>query len=147
MSFAIELYVNSSENNRLVKDIGSKIDLTGTLRSDCSIIDPIIQVTGSAATLSGYNYMRIASFGRYYYIRNIISVRTNLIELHCHCDVLMSFSTGILENEAILKRSESEWNTYLNDGVFKFYQNPMVVTKAFPGGFTAEEMILAVAGG
>ena len=64
----------------------------------------------------------------------------------CHVDALTSFANDIKANTAIIKRNENKWNLYLNDGTFKIYQNPDVLTKEFPSGFNAQEFILAVAG-
>ena len=56
------------------------------------------------------------------------------------------FVMGMSVPFAIVKRQENRWNLYLDDGSFKVYQNPMVLTKAFPQGFTTQEFVLAVAG-
>lgn len=146
MSFNIDLYVNSSENNRLRKSISRLTTFTGNLRSECSIIDPVITFEESLDMFAGANYMYIPNFRRYYFIRNIRSIRTDLVEVTGHCDVLMSFADGILANDAIIRRNANDWNLYLNDGSLKCYQNPMILTKAFPSGFTTQEFVLAVAG-
>lgn len=147
MAFDIELYVNTSENNRLSKSISRLATFSGELRSECSIIDPIITFEGSLSQFAGANYLRIPSFNRYYFIRNIRSIRTGLVEVTAHVDVLMSFANAIKGNSAIIKRNAKKWNLYLNDGSLKCYQNPMILTKAFPSGFTTQEFVLAVAGG
>ena len=90
--------------------------------------------------------MTILTFGRSYFVNNITSVRNGVFEISAHVDVLSSFKTQIRGNAAIIRRQENKWNLYLNDGVFKVYQNPMVLTKEFPNGFSAPEFVLAVAG-
>lgn len=147
MAFNIELYLNSSENNRLEKSISQLTTFSGDLRSECSIIDPIITFEGDLSMFAGANYLRIPSFNRYYFIRNIRSIRTNLVEVTAHVDVLMSFANAIKSNRAIIRRNTNKWNLYLNDGSLKCYQNPLILTKAFPAGFTTQEFILAVASG
>lgn len=147
MSFGVSVYVNYSENNRLRKNITLVADFTGNLRAECSIIDPVITFNASVADFAGANYMYIPTFQRYYFIRNIRSIRTDLVEITAHVDVLMSFADAILGNMAIIKRQANQWNLYLNDGSLKCYQNPMILTKAFPSGFTVQEFVLAVAGG
>lgn len=147
MAFNIELYLNSSENNRLEKSISRLTTFSGELRSECSIIDPVITFEGSLTQFAGANYLYIPSFNRYYFIRNIRSIRNGLVEVSAHVDVLMSFASAIKGNSAIIKRNANKWNLYLNDGSLKCYQNPMILTKAFPAGFTTQEFVLAVAGG
>lgn len=146
MSFNIVAYTNNSERNRVDKDLTLVGTLTGTMRQETSIIDPVFIV---AADLSDYvdcNYIDVADFGRKYFVNDIRSVRSGLIELTCHVDVLSTYATQIRANKAIVRRQENRWNLYLNDGSFRVYQNPIVLTKAFPSGFTTQEFVLAVAG-
>ena len=146
MAFNIELYVNYSENNRLRKSISLVDTFNGELRSECSIIDPIITFEGDLTQFAGSNYLYIPTFRRYYFITNIRSIRNNLVEITAHVDVLMSFADAILSNTAVIKKNANSWNLYLNDGSLQCYQNPMVLTKAFPSGFDTMEFVLAVAG-
>ena len=146
MSFSIVLQVNHSEKNRVTKDISDITTVTGVLKDKTSIIDPVIIIACDLASVKNCNYMTISSFGRKYFVNNIASVRQGLVEFTCHVDVLSTYATEIKSNKAIIKRQENVWNLYLNDGTFKVYQNPMVLTKAFPSGFTTQEFVLAVAG-
>ena len=146
MSFNIVLQTNTSEKNRIDKTLIDIATLTGTLKSETSIIDPVILIEGDLSDYVNCNYMTIESFGRSYFINNIKSIRTGLFEISAHVDVLSSFADEIRSNTAIVRRQENRWNLYLNDGSFRVYQNPMVLTKAFTSGFTTQEFVLAVAG-
>lgn len=146
MSFNVLLQVNSSEKYRVNKSVSTLITLTGTLKNETSIIDPVILVEGDLTSYATCNYMTIETFGRSYFITNIRSVRENLFEVSGHVDVLSSFKSQLLSNSGIIKRQENSWNLYLNDGTFKVYQNPQIVTKEFPYGFSSPEFVLAVAG-
>lgn len=146
MSFSIILQLNSSESNRVTKDIATLQTLNGTLRQETSIIDPVIIIETDLSQVVTCNYLSIPTFARSYFVNNIRSIRNGLVEFTCHVDVLSSFAEQIKANSAIIKRQENKWNLYLNDGVFKVYQNPMILTKAFPSGFTTQEFVLAVAG-
>lgn len=146
MSFDIVLQRNDSENNKLTKTLTAIATYSGTLKADTSIIDPVIIVQCNLADVANANYMTISAFGRSYFINNIRSIRNNLVEFSAHVDVLSTYATQIMECTGIIKRQENEWNLYLNDGSFKVYQNPVILTKAFPSGFTTQELVLAVAG-
>lgn len=146
MGFSIALQTNASEKNKLDKELTTIATVTGTLKTETSIIDPVILIVGDLSNYIGCNYMTISSFGRSYFVNNIRSIRTNLFEISAHVDVLSSFAKGIRSNSAIARRQENKWNLYLNDGTFKVYQNPNVLTKAFPSGFSTQEFVLAVAG-
>lgn len=146
MAFEIILQRNDSEKNRVTKTITNLLTVSGELKSETSIIDPVILIECDLTALSKCNYMSIPTFGRAYFINNIRSIRDRLVEFSCHVDVLSSFASEIKSNSAIIRRQENNWNLYLNDGSFKIYQNPNVLTRPFPSGFSAQEFILAVAG-
>ena len=146
MSFSITLQVNNSERNSVTKKVSDIMTVSGELKTETSIIDPVIMIECDLSAVTGCNYMTIPTFGRSYFVNNISSIRTGLVEFSCHVDVLSSFAEQIKKNTAIVRRQENNWNLYLNDGSFKVYQNPIVLTKAFPSGFTTQEFVLAVAG-
>ena len=141
------LQINNSEKNRLDKSITDITSLTGTLRDETSIIDPVIIIEGDLSSYVNCNYMTISDFNRSYFVNNIRSIRNDLFEISAHVDVLSTYKSQIRQNSAIIARQEKKWNLYLNDGVFKTYQNPFIVTKAFPSGFTEQHFIFSVAGG
>lgn len=146
MAFNIILQTNSSENNRVAKTLTNIATVSGTLKSETSIIDPVILIEGDLSNYVHCNYMTISAFGRSYFVNNIRSIRNNLFEISGHVDVLSSFQTELKTNKAIIKKQENDWNLYLNDGSFKIYQNPIVLTKNFPSGFSTYSFVLAVAG-
>lgn len=143
----IEFYVNQSEKNRLDKTLVSAFNLNGELKEDCSIIDPVIKIVGDVSSMASVNYMYIPSFGRYYFINNVISINNDICEVHAHVDVLSTYKDEIRAQRAVVSRQEKKWNLYLNDGVFKTYQNPYIITKAFSSGFTSQHFVLSIAGG
>lgn len=148
MSFIVKLQLNSSEKNKLGKEVTDMLELEGTLKVQTSVIDPILIIeTSNEAALLKCNYMTIPSFNRSYFITNIKSVNYKLWEITAHVDVLESFRYEILKNTAVVARQEKDWNLYLDDGTFKSYQNPLVMTQTFPKGFNAQEFILITAGG
>ena len=143
----IVLYVNESEINAVDKNITELTELTGTLREQSSIIDPIITLSDIDNHVGKMNYAYIPQFNRYYFINNIKSVNNNLWELSCHVDVLQSFAAEIRAQSGIVERQENYFNLYLNDGnTFQVYQNPQIATIKFPAGFTDPCFIIAIAG-
>lgn len=141
----IKLQKNSSEKNKLSKTVTDILTLEGVLKDTTSIVDPVILIE-SNESIVGCNYMTIPIFNRSYFINNIRSVRNGLWEVSAHVDVLSSFKTQILSNRAIIQRQENKWNLYLDDGTFKVYQNPQVLTREFPNGFNTHEFVFAIAG-
>lgn len=142
----IKLYINRSDKNVLDKNItqvGS--DITGTLRDDCSVVDPVIKVEGLAANITGVNYAYIQEFNRYYYINNITCTGP-FFELNMHVDVLKTYAQEIRENKAVISRQQNKYNLYIQDGVFKTEAFPHIQVAQFPTGFDSFNFVFTVAG-
>ena len=91
----INFYTNQSEKNRLDKTLVSAFDLNGELKEDCSIIDPVIKIAADVSSMASVNYLYIASFGRYYFINNVVSINNDICEVHAHVDVLSTYKDEI----------------------------------------------------
>ena len=112
--------------------------------------DDISKLAG-IETLKNVNYCTIPKLGRSYFVEEIKTVRNGVCELSCVCDVLSSFKTQLLTNDCIVEKSETKYHLYLDDGSFRVYQNPYILTKKFPSGFNNTNsqlnMVLTVATG
>lgn len=140
---------NKSPKNKLEKELELVQSCTSCqLKAPCDIINPVFTVsTISAADLYKCNYVYAPELnGRKYFITDIVSVRNGVWEVHCHIDVLSTYADGVKAQEAVIHRQENSWNLYLDDGLFKTYQNPRIGVTAFPSGFTTQNFVLAVAG-
>ena len=142
----IVLYSNASEINAVDKNLTELTTLTGTLREQSSIIDPIITISDIDDYIGSMNYAYIPEFNRYYFITNIESVRNNLWKVSFHVDVLFTYRDAIRTNSAIIERNENEYDLKLNDGLFRTQQNPRIAQFPFPNGFNQWNFVLAVAG-
>ena len=143
----IRFYKNMSDKNHVDKSITQiGTDITGTLRDDCSVINPVIQLENfTGFNLTECNYAYIVEFGRYYYINNI-TLKNKLYEISMHVDVLMSYKDEIRSNSAVISRQEKSYNLYLQDGVFKTNAFPHIQIVQFPDGFSDFNFIFSVAG-
>lgn len=140
----IDMYSNTDPLNKITKSPQNlSVQYTGQLTDESSIINPTILI--DAETIQG-NYCYIGDFGRYYYITNITSVKNRLWRVEMHVDVLYTYSTQILANSAILAKSSDTFNLYLNDNDYRCYQNPHVLHREFPSGFTTFQLVLALLG-
>ena len=82
------LMLNTTENNKLTKITTTLQTLAGTIKNSTSIIDPTIIVSELlTATLASCNYAYIPEFNRYYFVKNITSIRNDVWEISCHVDV------------------------------------------------------------
>ena len=95
MSFSIEIGKISSPTNSIKKNFTSKQTISGTLRNESEILNPTIIIQSSSAleNLFKCNYMKIADFGRCYFITSVKCIRTFVYEVQAHCDVLSSFAS------------------------------------------------------
>lgn len=107
----IILYKYSGEFNRVDKSskLTTVLSTTGTLREPCSVEAPqlTIQYTGFPKV----NYLYIAEFERYYFIKDIVSIRKNLWLISCEVDVLHTYRVQLTEHSAIVKRTNI--NSYI----------------------------------
>lgn len=146
----VSFYTTSDPNYVVNKTITLQASFTCNLKDSTSVENPVILVT-SASNPSGYNYMYIQEFGRYYYITDVVSVRNGLWAISGHVDVLYTYRTSIKACSAIIKRQEKQFNMYLDDPEFKTYNNSQIVCKLLTGasGPLSKDMkyVLVVAGG
>lgn len=142
----IKFMYNDSSDNVIGKNLTQKFELEGTLKNDCSIVDPVIIVEKSLDHFIGVNYASISAFGRKYFVTDVVCKGLNIVEVSMHVDVLESFKNELLECEGIIKAQENKYNLYLDDGTFRAYQNPKITAKKFPSGFSGSHFVLAIAG-
>lgn len=145
----IVLYSTISEKERVIKTLNNALTLVGTLRNESSIINPSFIIEHSNP--SNYNYCYISDFGRYYFINNITVIRNNLWRVDCNVDVLMSFSTEILNLDVIvsnLSDGENEQNTYFSGEQWQTTVKTKTDVINFPSGLLdTGEYILITSGG
>lgn len=146
MSFSIVLQTTSDDPRKLTKSVSDIATVSGTLKDETSIINPVIRIQYDLSALSRCNYMTISEFNRKYFITDIRSITNNIVEITGHVDVLSTYAAEIRSNTAIIKKQANTFNLYLNDDSLKVYQNPRITTKEFSGGFNTYEFVLAVAG-
>lgn len=143
----ITLGVNTSEKEKLSKTITATQAFTGSLRDTSSITEPEVLI--ESPDLSNFDYAIIPDFGRYYFIKDIVSVRTNLWLVKMKTDVLMSFRENILGVPVILSHSKSTGtDNYLSDPIYNTKVKELTDIVNFSGGFLdSGEFILITAGG
>ena len=144
MSISMTLYNNSAPINALDKSLSSIDTLTGDLRHESNVIDPVILI--QRASISNVNYAYIPEFNRYYFVKEIKSIRTNLWELHLHVDVLYTYRSQIRNNRALIYRQQNNFNLMLDDGIFRCKQNPRIYRYDFPVGLNDFHYILITMG-
>lgn len=121
--------------------------LSGQIKNNTSIIEPVFIITTPASL--NINYCYCEDFGRYYFVDNIEVMQGGMIAISCRVDVLMSYSSGIKNLSCIIDKQESaaKSNLYRDDGSFVTINKAQNDVINFPNGFNNEgEFILIVAG-
>ena len=143
----IILYNTTSEKNEINKSLSNTATFIGTLRDMTSVLSPEINIE-SSSNLSAYNYCHISDFGRYYFIKDVKSVRNDLWRISLKVDVLMSFKVDILASHGILKHSETIGDLYLSDNSWESLVKDKTDIITFSSGLLdSGEYILITAGG
>lgn len=111
----LDLYQSSTEPNRVDKsEFLRKVGiLTGTLREDCSIVNPVI--TMEIEGVPNFNYIYIPNFQRYYFVDEIVSISKNIWEVSMSCDVLMTYRGGIYQLTGFIDRNEFTFDDRIVD--------------------------------
>lgn len=151
MSLSATLMVNSSPVEKIGKTLSEGLIFSVNLKEDTSVLRPVLILTTISDTpITGYNYMYIEEFRRYYFIDDIKSIRNNVWEISAHVDVLQTYRDKILSNSVILEGSENTGvNKYLHDdNVFIVNCKHKTDIINFPYGLLdSGQFILITAGG
>lgn len=154
----VKLYENTSEAIKVDKVLKVLVEMTGAFRQDVSMVDPVftLEVSNTSglndqADLALCNYAYIPAFRRYYFVRGIRQIRTNLLEVSCHVDVLSTYAAQIRKQKAILAKHQSIYNLYLDDGSMPVLANKDLQiiewkTAPFAGFLQDQTYLLTVAG-
>lgn len=112
----VQFSYNKSDERQIFKELVNGITLNGSLRDDSSVISPSILFESS--DVMRYNFCYIPAWQRYYFVRNVKSVRTNLYLVELECDVLMSFKNDIANFEVVVDKQTMTQNgdEYIDDG-------------------------------
>ncbi len=116
----VTLYNNSADKRVVDKSnyITKVSVLKGSFREDINLSSPtfIIEIN----SIPTCNYCYIDKFNRYYYIDSIKHIRSNLFELTCSVDVLMTYKYYITKSTQYVSRQENEYNDLLVDDMVTF---------------------------
>lgn len=145
MSISVTLYKNESPKNAINKNLTNLGVLNVNFKDNADLSNIILIVERNNYVLN-CNYVYLSTLNKYYFITDKKILRNMIVELKGEIDLLMTYKNEIKVCTGIVKRQQNEYNLDLNDGSLKVYQNPHIITKPFPSGFTGSSYVLAVAG-
>lgn len=118
----VNLYMNSSASNTLYKrytQVGTGI--TAQIKGVCDVERPTLILNWKG---TGFNYIQVPDFSRYYHVLSITALPGNMTQITCQSDPLESVASQIAEREALAVRNEdkTKWD--------KDEPDPMIINRA-----------------
>ena len=143
----LNLYYNTSDNRTINKSLTSGLTISGNLREESSIINPVITIKSD--TLIRENYVYIPETQRYYYITNKESIRTGIWKLHMKVDPLMSFKRDILALSVVVSKQSAITNgdEYIDDGSLVTDNQLFKTVYKFADGFNDNAQYILITAG
>ena len=140
----INLYNNESPANKISKNITLLAALEGQIRGETNLVSPVIRIFNSGFPV--FNYARIPLFNRYYFLKDVKQVRTDIWDILLQSDPLMSFNINSVSG--ILIEGTNGGSDYLEHRHFVRNVKSKTNIINFPNGLLdSGEYILITAGG
>lgn len=138
---------STSDATRLSKDFTSIISLNAQIKENTDVVDPTFII--ETPNTYNFNYVKVAAWGRDYFVRNITALPGNRTAVSCHVDVLSSFASQIRGCTAIIdkQRDTAKTSPYIDDGSYVVQCDQIIQSYNFPTAFNAQSTILITAGG
>lgn len=119
----LEIYNNNSNNNVINKNITLVNEIYFNLKSDNSILQPILILKNYI----GGNYCYIDKFKRYYFINDVRLLNGGLYELQLNVDVLMTYKDEIMNNPITTSKVIKLENEIDFTGLYDFKQYLLMI--------------------
>ena len=113
----INLYKFTKKENSTKQPSGTGTQFACYLKEPTSVIEPVIVIETTSNTFPDYNYAYIATFGRYYYITDIIS-DGNLWQISMKTDVLATYKSNITSATLYLLRCSEGYDGSIIDNYY-----------------------------
>lgn len=140
----IKLCIYKHPKNSFVRSYSILETLTGSMRDSLNVVDPVFLVQTTTTQYDRANAVQCEELGRYYFITGKEWIRTGLLAISCHVDVLMTYRTDILNNAGIISRNSNLFNGYLPDNRQKLFAYDKIQIKAFPTNNTDTNVLITM---
>lgn len=88
-------------NSTAQPTVSSWASYSVTLKEETSLDDPVLLLSASFSTVAAYNYG--VFMGQYYWITDVIAVRTNVVEVHMSLDYMATYRDTIMLTNAFIE--------------------------------------------
>ena len=132
MAFTVYFYTFSKKENSTAQPSGGT-SYNCQLRAPCGILNPKIRLDlGASGNPAGYNYAYIASFNRYYWVREWTNIGP-IWEADLAVDVLASYKSAIGSSNLYALRSAYNHDGDIIDALYPCKAGPTVVVETLSG--------------
>lgn len=100
---SVNLLTTTDDNRKILKSYSVNATVNADIYDSCDLYNPTLILKTNSVITS--NYLYIPNFNRYYFILNKNLDKAGNTIIYCECDVLMSFSTAILNSTQMIIRS------------------------------------------
>ena len=139
----IKLLTYSEPKKSVKKNYTTWATLTGTMRDSLDVVEPVFLVQATNE-YDKANALYCDVLGRYYFITGKEWIRTGLLAIACHVDVLVTYQGDILNNSGIISRNSNLFNGYLPDNRQKLFAYDKIQIKAFPTNNTDTNVLITM---
>lgn len=139
----IKLLSYSQPKNSVKKAYTTWAILTGSMRDALNVTKPVFLVQATTQ-YDKANAVYCEELDRYYFITGKNWVRTGLLEISCHVDVLVTYQGDIWNNAGIISRNANLFNGYLPDNRQKLFAYDKIQIKAFPTNNTDTNVLITM---
>ena len=142
----ISLMRNTSEVNKIYKNVTTILSADGDLRSETDVISPVAVFSSIDDTFAGINYAYIPTFNRYYFVEDITVLAPGLVQISMGVDVLMSNADDIMKQYAVIERQQYDFNMELRDPHIPTRNATAIQYTKFPNSFTNYQIVIPIMG-
>lgn len=128
----VKVYKNTENPKKVVKTLGTPIQIDATIKDPLEIINPVFYVNYNSSILD-CNYLE--ANGRFFFMNSEVEPG-GAMRLQCSEDFLMSWkggsvsNPGILESPCICSRNENSYDSAFPDPRYPTLQRKMIETKS-----------------
>ena len=139
----VNFYKYGGANNVINKNLGEPTLINCNMEVATTQINPTVRVTfedNAAPSSLDYNYC-IVTLGDVNYpyfidLNNVVNIGKGVFNVPMTLDLLEFYKSKILDSTAIIERSATTYNMYLQDNMYNAYGYPILGCKVFPSGFS-----------
>ena len=139
----VNFYKYAGANNVINKNLGEPTLIECNMEVATTQINTTVRVTfadDTAPSTLDYNYC-IVTLGDVNYpyfidLNNVVNIGKGVFSVPMTLDLLEFYKSKILDSTAIIERSATSYNMYLQDNMYNAYGYPILGCKVFPSGFS-----------